>query len=95
MSEPDIYTGIAHKYEFEPLLDCEEAAELLHLHPESVKRLARTGRIVAAKMGGVWRFRASALETYLREITESTRSRIAQTMAPSDSAVCVVRNGRN
>jgi len=95
MSESDIHTGVGHKYEFEPLLDCEEAAELMHLHPESLKRLARTGRIVAAKMGGVWRFRASALDAYMREITENTRSRIAQTMAPSDSAVCAVRNGRN
>lgn len=38
---------------FEPLLDSQQAGELMHLHPESIKRLARTGEIVAAKMGGV------------------------------------------
>ncbi len=80
--------------EFEPLLDCIEAAELMHMHPESLKRLARTGRVVAAKVGGVWRFRASALNAFMQEMTENTRSGIAQNMAPSDTAICGVRNGR-
>jgi hypothetical protein len=29
---------------FEPLLDSQQAGELMHLHPESVKRLAGQGR---------------------------------------------------
>lgn len=82
-------------YEFERLLDSEEAAALLHVHPESLKRLARRGKVVAAKMGGIWRFRASALEAYVREVTQNTQSTIAQAMAPSDPAVCAVRNRRN
>jgi excisionase family DNA binding protein len=82
-------------YEFERLLDSEEAAALLHVHPESLKRLARRGKVVAAKMGGIWRFRASALEAYMGEITANTQARIAQAMAPSDPAVCAVRNRRN
>ncbi len=94
MAEPDILMNVSRTYDFEPLLDSEQAAELMHLHPESVKRLARTGRIIAAKVGGVWRFRTSALEAYMQEITQNTQTRIAQTMAPSDSAVCGVRNWR-
>ncbi len=79
---------------FEPLLDSQQAADLMRLHPESVKRLARTGAIVAAKVGGVWRFRVSALEIYMQKLTENTQTRIAQNMAPSKSAVGVVRNWR-
>lgn len=79
---------------FEPLLDSQQAADLMHLHPESVKRLARTGTIVAVKIGGVWRFRVSALEAYMEKLTENTQTRIAQNMAPSESAVGVVRNWR-
>jgi excisionase family DNA binding protein len=79
---------------FEPLLDSQQAGELLHLHPESVKRLARTGEIVAAKMGGVWRFRVSELEAYMQKITLETQARIAESMAPSNPAVDVVRNWR-
>ena len=94
MAEEETSAGTGKKFEFEPLLDSTQAAELMHLHPESIKRLARTGRIVAAKIGGVWRFRVSALEAYLQEITQNTRSRIAQTMAPSNAAVGAVRNWR-
>lgn len=94
MEERDMATKINANHTFERLLDSGQAAELMHLHPETVKRLARTGKIVAAKMGGVWRFRVSALEAYLREITQNTQSRIAKTMAPSESAVGVVRNWR-
>jgi excisionase family DNA binding protein len=95
MATREAFVGSGDFYEFEPLLDSEEAGKLMHLHPESVKRLARTGRIVAAKMGGVWRFRRSALETYLREVTRNTQARIAQNMAPSEPAVCAGRNRRN
>ncbi len=94
MEQPDTSARMNANQIFERLLDSEEAAELMHLHPETVKRLARTGRIVAAKMGGVWRFRVSALEDYWQQITRNTQSRIAKTMAPSESAVGVVRNWR-
>ena len=93
MHKPDL-RGYAERIEFEPLLDSEEAGLLMHLHPESVKRLARAGRITAAKVGGVWRFRASALEEYLRVITRNASPRSGSVMAPSESAVCVARNGR-
>lgn len=54
--------------EFERLLDSEQAAELMQLHPETVKRRARRGEIPAVKIGKVWRFRASGLEAYLRNL---------------------------
>ena len=53
---------------FEPLLDSQQAADLMHIHPETVKRRARRGEIPGMKLGKVWRFRASGLETYIRNL---------------------------
>jgi hypothetical protein len=38
---------------FEPLLDSQQAAELMHVHPEMVKRRARRGDIPGLKFGKV------------------------------------------
>lgn len=55
---------------FEPLLDSQQAAELMHVHPETVKRRARRGEIPGLKFGKVWRFRASGLEAYIRNLMQ-------------------------
>lgn len=55
---------------FEPLLDSQQAAELMHVHPETVKRRARRGEIPGLKFGKVWRFRASGLEVYIRNLMQ-------------------------
>lgn len=94
MAGSDTSFKLGEKYHFEPLLDSREAAELMHLHPESIKRLARSGKIAAARIGGVWRFRVSALEDYLQEITQKSQAKTARNMAPSESAVGAFRNWR-
>jgi excisionase family DNA binding protein len=53
------------KATFEPLLSDAQAAELLGLHPKTVQRLARTGKIPTVRIGRYWRFRASALNTWI------------------------------
>jgi excisionase family DNA binding protein len=53
---------------FEPLLDSEEAAALLKIHPKTLQKLARSGRVDAIQIGKLWRFRASALNRWLEEI---------------------------
>jgi excisionase family DNA binding protein len=53
--------------EFERLLDSDEAAALLKIHPKTLQRMAREGRIAAAQIGKLWRFRASALDDFLRQ----------------------------
>jgi excisionase family DNA binding protein len=56
----------------EPLLDCVRAAALLgDLHPKTVERWAREGRIPAYRYFKRWRFRASELETWLRSHVNS------------------------
>ena len=44
---------------FEPLLTAIEAAKLLKIHPKTLQRMARQGRIPAKHIGDLWRFRAS------------------------------------
>ena len=50
----------------EPLLDCAGAAAVLGgLHPKTVERWAREGRIPAYHYFRHWRFRASELEVWM------------------------------
>jgi excisionase family DNA binding protein len=51
--------------EFEPLLDSEQAAALLRIHPKTLQKLARKGEIAGIQIGRLWRFRASALHRWL------------------------------
>lgn len=57
----------AQDEEFEPLLDSEEAAALLRIHPKTLQRLARTGTITGIQIGRLWRFRASALNRWVEK----------------------------
>ena len=50
---------------FEPLLNTEEAAKLLRIHPKTLQRMARTGEIVGIQIGKLWRFRVSDLNAWL------------------------------
>jgi len=51
--------------EFEPLLDAIEAAALLRIHPNTLKKMARRGEIEARRIGRCWRFRTSDLNEWL------------------------------
>ena len=51
---------------FEPLLDSDEAADLLRIHPKTLQRMARNGQIQGIQVGKLWRFRASDLEVWVK-----------------------------
>ena len=71
MSNPQrkpVTSADASDFEFEPLLDSEEAAALLKIHPKTLQRLARQGEVTAIQIGKLWRFRASALNRWLQKI---------------------------
>ena len=51
----------------EPLLDTDEAAAIIRIHPKTLQKLARRGVIRAIQIGKVWRFRASTLEDWIQE----------------------------
>lgn len=84
------------------LLDVRQAAEVLGLHPDTLVRMARTGRIWATKVGREWRFRADRLEVRpingeVRHPLTQTRSRRGELASPSSVAAirgstCVLRS---
>jgi excisionase family DNA binding protein len=51
----------------EPLLDSDQAAAILKIHPETLQRMARRGDIRALQIGKVWRFRASVLDEWIQQ----------------------------
>jgi len=46
---------------FEPLLDSEQAAAIVKVHPKTLQRHARNGLVIGVRVGKLWRFRASEL----------------------------------
>ena len=54
--------------EFGPLLDSNEAAELLKIHPKTLQRMARRGEIPSIQIGKLWRFRSSELNAWAQGI---------------------------
>lgn len=55
-----------YEHSFEPLLDSDEAAALLKIHPKTLQRMARRGDITAIHIGKLWRFRASDLYQWIK-----------------------------
>jgi len=53
-------------YEFEPLVDADEVADLLGLHPKTVQLMARQGKIPAIRVSKFWRFRKSEIDRWVR-----------------------------
>lgn len=47
-------------------LTTREAAELLEVHPGSVDRMARTGRIRGVRLGGYWVLDRASVDAYVR-----------------------------
>ena len=56
------------RVDFEPLLDADEAAILLRMHPRTLRTKARKGLIPGLQVGGRWRFRASTLNHCLEKM---------------------------
>lgn len=57
----------------EPLMDANEAARMLKLHPVTVRDMASRGALPGLKIGKVWRFRASTLDAWVSERLDSYR----------------------
>jgi excisionase family DNA binding protein len=55
---------------FEPLLDSDEAAQLLKIHPKTLQRMARRGEIPGVQIGKLWRFRRSELNAWMEAISK-------------------------
>src|SRR5436305_7979796 len=74
-------------------LDARQAAQVLGLHPDTLVRMARTGRIWAQKVGREWRFRADQLEIHPIDSGPQTTTRPFRTRhsrtAPHSSAAAI------
>jgi len=64
---PPRSTGPNDSLQFEPLLDSDEAAALLKIHPKTLQRMARNGEITGIQIGKLWRFRASDLDCWIKD----------------------------
>lgn len=58
----------------QPLLTPAQAAERLRLHPKTVVRMARDGRLPAIKIGTGWRFHPEQIAVEPRRPTQSVRA---------------------
>jgi excisionase family DNA binding protein len=56
---------------FEPLLKTRQAAKLVQIHPKTLQKMARAGCVPAIRVGDLWRFRASALDAWVRNALSS------------------------
>lgn len=60
----------------EELLDIEQACECLKLAKPTVYKFVRNGEIPAFKVGRIWRFQKSSLESWIQQrIQENTIAR--------------------
>ena len=59
--KPPARVSAASAQYIEPLIDTEEAAALLRIHPKTLQRMARRGEVRGYQLGKLWRFRASDL----------------------------------
>ena len=49
----------------ERLIDSEEAAAIIGIHPKTLQRYARRGLIRGFHVGKLWRFRGSTIEEWI------------------------------
>jgi excisionase family DNA binding protein len=53
-------------YNFEPLVDAKEIGKLLGLHPKTVQKMAREGKIPSVPVGRFRKYRKSEVDRSLR-----------------------------
>ncbi len=49
------------------VLTVKEVCEILHVHPSTIYKLTRHGKIPAFKIGADWRFRIDVIERWMAE----------------------------
>jgi excisionase family DNA binding protein len=63
---------------FEPLISAVEAGQLLGVHPVTLLRWAREGRIPHSRLGRKVKFRVSELNSWARTLYTGSAVRVAQ-----------------
>jgi excisionase family DNA binding protein len=52
--------------DIEPLIDAQQAARILRLHPVTIREMAARRELPGLKIGKVWRFRVSSLDAWVQ-----------------------------
>ncbi len=55
------------------VLTAEEVARYLRIHPYTVKRLARTGKLPGFKVGGQWRFHKAEINNGSNDVNKDKK----------------------
>ena len=63
------------------VLTVKEVCEILHVHPTTLYKLTRQGKIPGFRMGTDWRFRADQIERWMAE--KSMYARLARNVIES------------
>jgi excisionase family DNA binding protein len=58
-------SAVPGAFHLEPLLDTDEAAAIMKIHPKTLQRFARLGLIRGVHVGKLWRFRASEIDNWI------------------------------
>ena len=61
------------------ILTAKQVAEYLHIHPLTVHRYAREGRIPAFKIGTDWRFHKKYIENWIKQKVTSNFEKKSKT----------------
>jgi excisionase family DNA binding protein len=63
------------------ILTAKQVAEYLHIHPLTVHRYAREGKIPAFKIGTDWRFHRKYIENWIKQkVTSNFEKRVKTTI---------------
>ena len=57
----------------EQFIDAKQVAEILKIHPNTVKRMAAAGDLPGFKFGKLWRFRESMVDEWVEQKLNSFR----------------------
>ena len=63
-------TDTPYSNSFESLVDSDECAALLKIHPKTLQRLARSGQITGIQIGNLWRFPGSDLVQWIKSLAK-------------------------
>jgi excisionase family DNA binding protein len=51
------------------VLTAKEVSDVLHIHPHTVYKLAKTGKIPSFRIGTEWRFRSDLIQRWMIELS--------------------------
>lgn len=64
-------------------LNANEAADFLHIHPETVRELIRDGALPAAKVGRAWVLLREDLLSYMRQTVSAQTAKRRRSPLPA------------